>query len=464
MRIPDLKLYLLDGRAEPAPLGVAAEIYVGGAGVARGYLGRPALTATRFVPDPYSNISGSRLYRSGDLGRFRGEHPDLDYAGRCDFQVKIRGYRVELGEIEAVLSALEGVHDAVVLVREDLPGISGQHLVAYLVTENGVMLPSPGDLHEQLARVLPDYMVPGHFVFLKSLPLTAHGKVDRRLLPAPERVGAKEERVSGLARTPVETRLVAIWASVLGIAEVGIHDRFFELGGDSILSIRVMTAAKSEGMFFSLPQLFEAQTIAALAPLVVAGDVEEPAGQEAFSLISATDRDALPDAIVDAYPATELQKGMLFHGELEQDSYHNLTGFHLQASYDRDLLIQAAAALIEHHPVLRTSFDLAHYAEPLQLVHEVIATPIFFEDLSRLDDEAQERALDLFFEREKHNRFDWSAAGLLRLHVHRRGPQSFQLTLTEHHAIVDGWSVASLLVELLTIYLALHNPDMDPHH
>ena len=152
---------------------------MGGTGCARGYLGRPALTATRFVPDPFSNQPGARLYRSGDLGCYRGDRADLDYVGRCDFQVKIRGFRIELGEIEAVLTQVEDVRDATVLVREDLPGIAGKQLVAYLVTASGEELDAQ-QLHQHLRKGLPDYMVPGHFVYLPQLPLTAHGKVDRR--------------------------------------------------------------------------------------------------------------------------------------------------------------------------------------------------------------------------------------------------------------------------------------------
>ena len=452
VRLPHLRLFLLGERLEPAPLGCSGEIYVGGAGVARGYLHRPSLTATRFLPDPFGHEPGARLYRSGDLGHF-GESegaaiPSLEYAGRCDFQVKIRGFRIELGEIEASLTALEGVRDAAVLVREDLPGLAGKQLVAYLVTDWELTVDS---LHERLRKALPDYMVPGHFVFLAELPLTAHGKVDRRGLPLPSETSNHDQRDYVAPRDPVEQKLADIWAEVLGQERVGIHDRFFELGGDSILSIRIMTAAKAQGLELSLAQLFEFQTIEKLAPLVKPA-VAPIAESTPFAQLSEQERSAVPEGVVDAYPATRLQNGMLFHGEMEEDAYHNLSGFQLRAHYNEDELRSATQQLTFRHPVLRTAFDLRHFSQPMQLVYEQITTPVFFADLSHLSPEDQARELESWREAEKQNRFDSSQPGLLRFHFHRLAEDRFAVTLTEHHAILDGWSVAILFSELFTLY------------
>lgn len=458
VRLPDLSLYLLDPAMQAVPLGVQGEIFVGGAGVARGYLHRPSLTAQRFLPDPFSQEPGARLYRSGDLGRFRepehGAAPSLEYAGRCDFQVKIRGFRIELGEIETALMAIGPVRDAVVLAREDIDGISEKQLVAYL-TGNLAAIPPAAEMHELLRANLPDYMIPSHFVLLEDLPLTAHGKVDRAKLPIPSRVLDEADDAFVAPRTPLEKELAKIWTEVLDLEKVGIQQRFFELGGDSILSIRVMTAAKRAGLSFTLPQLFKLQTIEKLAE--VTQTLAAPAGPTtlaAFSLIDVATRGKLPVGIQDAYPATLLQKGMLFHSEREKDAYHNLTSFHLAVPFDEAQLRNAVAAVIERHPVLRTAFDLSHYAEPLQLVYAHIETPVYFHDWREMDEIRQAKAFDAWFEKEKQTHFDWTKPGLLRFHFHRRSNSQFQVTLTEHHAILDGWSVASLLSEVFGFYFS----------
>ncbi len=226
--IPDLAVHLLDAHLQPVPIGVPGEIHVGGAGLAQGYLGRPDLTAERFVPDPFSGRPGARLYRSGDLAR-RLPDGDLEYLGRIDQQVKIRGFRIELGEIEAALAAQPGVREAVVLARDG-------RLVAYLVAERRPMPPSCGS---SLAERLPDYMLPAAFVFLDALPLTENGKVDRRALPAPEDAGAASAEARVAPRSPLERFLARQFHEVLGLPadrEIGVDEDFFELGGTSITS------------------------------------------------------------------------------------------------------------------------------------------------------------------------------------------------------------------------------------
>jgi len=451
--LPDLSMALLDDAMNPVPLGVAGEIFVGGAGVARGYLNRPSLTAQRFVPDPFSDRPGSRLYRSGDLGRY-DEHrrpPAIEYAGRCDFQVKLRGYRIELGEIEATLTDLVGVRQAVVLPREDLPGIQGKQLVAYLAGKAS-LIGSTEQLHDWVAQHLPDYMVPNHFVVLDELPMTAHGKIDRNKLPLPATSRTEARQTLTPPGTDVEKQLVEIWAEVLERDTVGIHQRFFELGGDSILSIRLMTAAKKRGLSFSLPQLFQLQTVAKLSQVVVEETAEATNETLPFALLGERDLSLTGDHLEDAYPATSLQKGMLYHAGEEGGTYHNLSSFHVRAPYDETQLRQAIASTIARHPALRTAFDLSHFSEPMQLVYRAIATPVQFTDWRQLDSQTQALALKSFFDSEQNTYFDWSQPGMLRFHIHRRTETSFQFTLTEHHAILDGWSVASLLSEIFRDY------------
>jgi amino acid adenylation domain-containing protein len=255
------RVYVLDAWGEPAPIGVPGELYVAGAGVARGYLDRPALTAERFVPDPFPGEGGARMYRTGDRARWRGDGT-LDYLGRLDEQVKVRGFRIELGEIEGALRRSGGVADCVVVAREDVPG--EKRLVAYVVGDV-----EAGVLREHLLRELPDYMVPAAFVTLDQLPLTPSGKLDRRALPAPDFASAEVRYVA--PRTPTEEVLAGIWAETLRLERVGVTESFFELGGHSLLATRVVSRLRQVfGVELPLRALFQGPTVAELA-----GRVEE---------------------------------------------------------------------------------------------------------------------------------------------------------------------------------------------
>jgi len=255
--ITNLTMYVLDAAMQPLPAGVPGELYIGGVGVARGYLGRPALTAEKFVPDPFA-APGDRLYRTGDRARFL-EGGDIEFLGRIDFQVKIRGYRIEMGEVESVLAAHPSVRDALVMAREDQPG--DRRLVAYVVPEPGT---AAGEhvLRDALRERVPEYMVPSAFVFLPELPAGTTGKVDRRQLPAPEYASA--EYVP--PRTEAEETLAAIWADVLGVEQVGAPDHFFERGGHSLLIMRLIGQVRSAfGVELSIRTVFAMPTLEAMA-------------------------------------------------------------------------------------------------------------------------------------------------------------------------------------------------------
>jgi amino acid adenylation domain-containing protein len=263
--IPDLQVYILDQQLQPVPIGVPGEMYIGGAGLSRGYLNRSELNAERFTPNPFSDKLGARLYKSGDLARYL-PNGDIEYLGRMDHQVKIRGFRIELGEIETVLGQHPTVRETVVMARKDILG--DNRLVAYVVP-NQKPAPTTNELRSFLKRKLPEYMVPSTFMFLDALPLTPNGKVDRRALPAPDRVRPELERAFVAPRTPIEEMLAGIWAEVLGLEKVGIHDNFFELGGHSLLTVRLFTQIeKTFGKKFPLATLFQAPTIEQLASVL----------------------------------------------------------------------------------------------------------------------------------------------------------------------------------------------------
>jgi amino acid adenylation domain-containing protein/thioester reductase-like protein len=263
--IGNTALYVLDAEGGPMPVGLAGELYIGGAGVARGYLGRPEATAERFVPDPFGTAPGGRLYRTGDLARYRHDG-NVEFLGRADAQVKVRGFRVEPGEIEAALRECPGVRDAAVVVREDRPG--DRRLVAY-VASGAASAPTVAEARAFLQQRLPDYMIPATFVALEALPLTGTGKIDRRALPQPE--GARPDLGSEFvaARTPLEKELVRIWSGVLGVDRIGVHDNFFELGGHSLQAVQMISRVREAiHVELPLPALFEAPTVAQLAQVV----------------------------------------------------------------------------------------------------------------------------------------------------------------------------------------------------
>ena len=281
LQIPDLEVYVLDQNQNPVPIGVPGELYVGGAGVGRGYLNRPDLTAERFIPNPFRPGQGQRLYRSGDLVRYLPNR-DIEYLGRIDAQIKIRGFRIELGEIEATLSQHPSVQDVVVVLHEDGP--TEKRLVAYMVSTE--QAPTISELNGFLRQKLPEYMVPASFVFLDALPLTTNGKVDRRNLPAPDQRRPEQESPFVAPRTPVEELLAKIWDELLKVERVGIHDNFFELGGHSLLITQV--ASRIEQAFqvhLPLRTLFDAPTIAHLSVAIATAQLGQEDAAEAVHML-----------------------------------------------------------------------------------------------------------------------------------------------------------------------------------
>ncbi|HEX6716594.1 MAG TPA: non-ribosomal peptide synthetase, partial [Pyrinomonadaceae bacterium] len=280
--IANTQIYILDRHQQPVPLGVAGEIHIGGAGLARGYLKRASLTAERFIPNPFSRQPGERLYKTGDLARYRRDGA-IEYLGRSDHQVKIRGFRIELEEIEAVLVRQNGVREAIVLARAD--GTGDKHLVGYVVKEADAWLPV-SVLRGLLKEELPEYMIPKAFVFLEELPLTPNGKVDRRSLPAPVNFGVERERPYVAPRTPIEKELASTWSELLHIEQVGIHDNFFDLGGHSLL-LTQLASRISQNFHVDLPLriLFDVPTVEEMTVAIAQRQVEQEQDLEVAQML-----------------------------------------------------------------------------------------------------------------------------------------------------------------------------------
>ena len=456
-RIRDLALYILDEALQPVPEGAPGELYVGGAGVSRGYLHLPGSTAARFVPDPFACESGARLYRTGDLACWRPD-ADIEYLGRCDDQVKLRGFRIEPAEIEAVLAAHPLVRDCVVVAREDSPG--RRQLVAYYLAATGDPA-TAADLRGLCEQALPAHMVPAAFVHLSGWPLTRNGKLDRRALPAP---GGDARAVSDAydpPRTPTERVIARVWEELLGVQRVGRFDDFFALGGDSMISLQVLAHLRRAGLQTSVATLYLHQRVADLARAIDVAAMQaverpEPArpATAPFALLSAVDRARIPAGISDAYPLSRLQAGMLFEEELNPGDclYRDVFSFHVRLPLDLEAWNAEVAAAIAQHDVLRTSLALGNFDEHLQLVHEVAALRCVGENVSSLGHDVQEQHILGVVEQMRRTPYAVATAPLLRFHLMRRASDEMQIVLGFHHVILDGWSVATLMTQLLSGY------------
>jgi amino acid adenylation domain-containing protein len=445
--IANTQIYLLDERLQPVPVGVAAELYIGGAGVARGYLNRPELTAERFVRNPFSSDPAARMYRSGDLARYLPDG-NIDYLGRIDHQVKIRGFRIEPGEIEAALMAQEGVRDAVVLAREDAPG--DKRLAAYVVAHDGVALQA-AQLRGSLQASLPEYMVPAHIVLLERLPLTPNGKVDRKALPKPDVMHGEAGYVA--PRSATEAALAAIWVDVLALAQVGVHDNFFELGGHSLLAVQLVSRVRQTlGVELPLREVFEQQTLARLAA-VLAG-----AARADLPPILPADRNA-------PLPLSWGQQRLWFIDQLDHAAsaaYHIPAALKLQGKLDRAALDATLDQLVARHESLRTRFVLQN-GEPVQMIDPAgIGMVLREHDLRALAGHEQEAAVVRLAADEAWAPFDLATGPLVRARLLVLAPEEHVLLVTQHHIVSDGWSIGILVREVSALYTAFSQGLPDP--
>jgi amino acid adenylation domain-containing protein len=432
--LDNARTYVVDSAIRPVPTGVSGELCVGGVPVARGYWRRAALTAERFVPDPFAPEPGARMYRTGDRARWRADGV-LIYLGRLDEQVKIRGFRIEPGEVRSALRRHPQVRDCAVVAREDTPG--EWRLVAY-VTGGAVA----DDLRTYLRRSLPEHMVPAAFVALDALPLTPNGKLDRKALPAPEPRHAAARRAE--PRTPVEEVLAGIWAEVLRLERVGIDDDFFELGGHSLFAARVASrAGEALGVQMSVRAIFEAPSVAELAVRVEAlRRAERP------PLAPVT-----PVPRAGPLPLSSAQERLWFiHRLYPSSAAYNLPVFlRLSGALHLRALERTLGEVVRRHEALRTTFAEADGA-PVQVIAPFDGSSLPVEDLSALEPDRREAEAARRMEAEAARPFDLSMGPLFRAALLRLDAEEHVLLLCIHHVAADGWSVGVLLREVSALY------------
>ena len=436
------QLYVLDPWLHPQPIGIPGELHISSVGLARGYLGRPDLTAEKFIPNPFSDQPGARMYKSGDLVRWL---PDgkLEFMGRIDFQVKLRGFRIELGEIENILSNYGPIRDAAVLLREDDPG--QKYLAAYIVKSAQSLL-DRSDLQNFLKEHLPEYMVPAVVVEMEHFPLTPSGKVNRKALPAPEEgAGGKVEKIA--PRTPTEELLVTLVSSVLKISEVGINDNFFELGGHSLLATQMLSRIR-EAFEVELPlkDFFENPVLMDLALKIEQLRLSDQA--LAAPPIQPADRGS-------DLPLSFAQQRLWFLDQLAPGSanYNIPTILRLKGRLNVAVLERCVQEILKRHEVLRTTFSERREG-PVQTIHEETNFSFPMEDLSHLPKtEAEEKARQIAGA-DAQTGFDLAKGPLFRGQLIKLAEQDHVLVFNLHHTITDGWSMGILIKEVALLYPA----------
>jgi amino acid adenylation domain-containing protein len=480
--LTNTQFYILDRYLQPVPLGVPGEIYLGGVGLARGYLHHPDLTAERFIPDPFAPVGGTRLYRTGDLARHRADGT-IEYIGRIDSQVKLRGYRIELGEIEAVLSQHPSIRECVVVLREegqDLPLSARKYLAAYVVAQDGK---SPTDelvsqVQGYLRERLTDYMIPTRVVFLESMPLTPNGKVDRKALPEIGDLAQRNQNETLMApscganpqATMLQELLVPIWKDILGVrTQVGIHDNFFELGGHSLLVAQVIARIRQIlGMDLPLRSLFDTPTIAALASHLEG------------LMRRAPSYDVLPLGPMERpidLPLSFAQERLWFLNQWDQSSasYNVPMAFRVEGGQLHvQALERSLAKVVQRHEVLRTTFDTRE-GQPIQIIapygaadlpQATIQIPVI--DLRGWPATERDQQVTQLARAEAQRPFDLAHGPLLRVRLLRTGAlgivpcadpvptdeQEYILLFTLHHIVTDGWSMGVLVREITALYQA----------
>ncbi|MGB3656117.1 MAG: amino acid adenylation domain-containing protein [Rivularia sp. (in: cyanobacteria)] len=437
--IANTQLYILDKYNQLAPVGVTGELCIGGKGLAACYFRRFDLTAEKFIPNPFSNFEGNRLYKTGDLARYLPSG-NIEYIGRIDNQVKLRGFRIELGEIEAVIGQYPAVREAVVIIGEN--SANSQLIIAYVVVEKEQTLLTD-HLRSFVESELPNYMVPAAFITLEALPLTANGKVDRKALIVPDLTQISSSDIVPPS-TPVETLLAGIWAEILGIEKIGINHNFFELGGHSLIATRVISQIRQVFQVeLPLRYLFETPTIAGLAK-----EIEKAIKVD--SAVAATNIE--PISRGQQLPISFAQQRLWFLTQLEPDSpFYNISAaVRLQGELNVEALQQSFNEIVCRHETLRTNF-LIKEGQPLVIISEAKPLTLSILDISSINVN-QQAEIEQQIAREAQQPFDISSDCLLRIKLLRLGEQEHIILVTMHHIVSDGWSIGILVKEFSSLY------------
>lgn len=443
--IDNTQLYLLDKWLQPVPIGVPGELHIGGDGLARGYLNQPELTAAKFIENPFAPESGAKLYKTGDLARYRPDG-EVEFLGRIDDQVKIRGFRIELGEIQAALNQHPHISESVVTVHGEQS--SDKFLTAYVVSQTLSL--AVRDVREFLKNKLPDYMIPAACIVLEALPLTANGKVDRRALPPPDSIQSDREFVA--PRSTTEELLAGIWSQLLGVERVGIYDNFFASGGHSLLATQLVSRIRSSFQVdLPLRTLFEAPTIAELAAQLSTSEAAKappiqplPPGQQA--------------------PLSFAQQRLWFLDHLEPGSplYMMADAIRLTGPLNVTALERTVQAVALRHETLRTVFPATHDGQPTLRVYPELTIPLPVVDLRPFPPDQQKQEIQRLITAEAQRPFDLSRGPLLRTTLLKLDETEHIILVSLHHIIADGWSVGVLTKEIVALYEAFANAQPSP--
>ncbi|MBN1567730.1 MAG: amino acid adenylation domain-containing protein, partial [Acidobacteria bacterium] len=451
--IANIRIYILDKTLQPVPVGVPGELHIGGIGVARGYHNRPELTAEKFIADPFSRDPGARLYKTGDLARYRADG-NIEYLGRMDFQVKIRGFRIELEEIEATLGQHPGLGAVAVVAKEDMPG--EKYLAAYLTpATKEAEIPAVTELRSFLRQKLPGYMIPSVFITLSAMKLTSSGKVDRRALPEPDRLRPELQEGYVAPRTPIEEALAAIWSEVLGVERIGIHNNFFELGGHSLMATRAVSYVRNVFKTdLPLQRLFESPTIAGLAEYIRFALNE---GRQAYTpaLVAVSREETLSLSFA--------QQRLWFLEQWNPGSpvYNIPLIFRVLGQLNYSILEQSINEIVRRHEALRTTFA-EEQGQPVQRIEDGDAWKLTVIDLSPLPVEEQKSEVCRLTAEGARRPFNLTQWPLFRASVLHLSEQEHVLVLVMHHIVTDGWSHGVFLRELRRLYEAFSRDEPSP--
>ena len=439
------------------PIGIPGELFIGGPGVSQGYVNRPELTQERFIPNPFSDSSANKLYRTGDLARWR---PDgqIEFLGRADQQVKIRGYRVELDEIKECILTFPVIEEAVVVAMSDQ-----KFLVAYVVTSHQDF--APLELKSFLQLKLPNYMVPASVVKLEQLPRLPNGKINIAALPTVNKNQVLHESYQA-PKNKTQSKLVSIWESVLKQSPIGIQDNFFEIGGDSILSIQVLAKARKEGLVFKPTQLFDHQTIFELSQVTEVAQGQQIDPKQFKSKFNSEEYPKLQSiTIEEIYPLSEMQQALLFHHlHAAEDQGLLLLEFSLSGKIKPETLEMAWNIIASRHPILRTTIHWEALDHPVQTVHSKSQFNWKNSDLQHLNKPKIDQKITHFRQQAKEQKPDFATPSVSNFHLIQVSTDQYLFMWTCHHILIDGWSGGIIFSEVLTIYERLEKgEDADQH-